>query len=239
MRFLALNIETMADSEKANRMPEPDVKLGNLKDEAKIAAKIQKVKLEQRQKMALDPTFGRVLCATFAFRPEEEGSTEENQILGDIKSVTIAVDKKVSEKKLIEWIWKQVVDKGLPLATFNGAGFDIPYLARRSLLNRIRIPVIDCKKYSVADPRNQSHFDVMQYFHQGEVGFGMSNPLNLNRTLGYYAEQVLDEAFPYADFDQSTFGDHFENGDTEMAEGICEWNTEKTLLLAEHIVNYC
>ena len=37
--FYAFDIETMPDRAKINSLPEPEVKLGNLKDETKIAEK--------------------------------------------------------------------------------------------------------------------------------------------------------------------------------------------------------
>ncbi|MDD3176001.1 MAG: hypothetical protein PHU51_05990, partial [Candidatus Nanoarchaeia archaeon] len=59
---LSFDIETIANSSMIERMPEPEVKTGNLKDPAKIAEKIAEAKAEQQSRMALSPLYGRV-CA--------------------------------------------------------------------------------------------------------------------------------------------------------------------------------
>jgi hypothetical protein len=219
--LLALNIETQPDPARIDMLPAPDVKVGNLKDPAKIAAKQKKAIEQQQAKMALDPMFGMILCVTFAYHNEA----------GEFQCVTKFQDKTVLESVLLKWIWKQIDKMGRALVTFNGAGFDIPFLTRRSLLHNIKAPVINCNKYRTADPFNAEHIDVMQVLHQSEIGFGQSNPLSVSRNLAYYAQMILGEAFPYPDVDQSDMS-HL---DQSIPKGICEWNTTRTLALATRI----
>ena len=63
--FYAFDIETMPDSSKTGSLPEPEVKLGNLKDPAKIAEKVAEARAEQVAKMALNPLYGRICGAVF------------------------------------------------------------------------------------------------------------------------------------------------------------------------------
>ena len=52
---IAFDIETIGNRSMVERMPEIDVKVGNLKDPAKIAEKIAEAKADQIDRMALSP----------------------------------------------------------------------------------------------------------------------------------------------------------------------------------------
>lgn len=72
---VAFDIETIGNRSMVERMPEIDVKVGNLKDPAKIAEKIAEAKADQIDRMALSPLYGRV-CAFVAMEDENAVSKE-------------------------------------------------------------------------------------------------------------------------------------------------------------------
>lgn len=86
---LVIDIETIPNSGMIDRLPEVEVKTGNLKDPEKIAEKIAEAKAEQIGKMALSPLWGRV-CAWCGMEDEqtvwkecirEDSDDEETRIL--------------------------------------------------------------------------------------------------------------------------------------------------------------
>ena len=64
---IAFDIETIRNGSLIDRLPEPEVRTGNLKDPAKIAEKLAEAKAEQVEKMALSPLYGRVCAFEFCF----------------------------------------------------------------------------------------------------------------------------------------------------------------------------
>ncbi len=223
-KTIAINIETCADMEQLESMPDPDVKMGNITDPAKKAAKIEAAKKKQVGKMALDPSFGQVLCVSFAF--------EKN---GKLEAVTrFASDSE--EGLLISWIWKQL-DFASRYITFNGAQFDFPFLLRRSLFFKIPAPKINLNRYGVANCNAQEgHIDTMQILHQTECGMPGSPPVSIPRTLGFYARRILDVEFPYDQLDQGKLGELCEDeAGKALVANLCAWNTRTTYELWQRL----
>ena len=159
--ILAFDIETIPNKDIIPLLPEPEVKLGNLKDPDKIAEKIAGAKSKQVEKMALNPLHGRV--ASFAVK----------QVDSTIKYVELlkTVDD-VGEIELIQSVFSTISPDEVRLATWNGNGFDLPYIYKRAICLGINpanfgAPPLTTwtKRYS-----NDRHFDLMQIWSCG--GFG-------------------------------------------------------------------
>lgn len=99
------------------------VKVGNIKDPAKIAAKIEDARMEFLERAALSPDTGRVLAlAVKRNHEEEEVYTCET---GDVDG----------EAKLLETFWEVCMDAQLHLRRVSGwnfLAFDLPFLIKRT-----------------------------------------------------------------------------------------------------------
>jgi len=228
-KILALNIETGANLALADSLPEPEVKYGNTKDPLKREAKDEEAKLAQRSKMALDAHFGTVLCVGFAYWQEvkeEEVAGQPHVTIREPKVVIQFAGKALPEAKLLAWAWKQIAAAD-QLVTFNGAGFDIPFMLRRSTLLNVRPETyVEMSKYHVN--MSSAHADLMQILQQSETGTGLGIP----RTLSFYVKQFLGDDFPFSDLDQSRLTELLaeENG-YQKIHNLCAWNVRSTLIL--------
>ena len=110
---------------------ESEVKLGNLKDEAKIAAKLEWAQVKHRQdyieRAALDPMTGKILA------------------IGEMDAATGQPILYVgSENTIINQFWDSIRIGGgagvQRIAGFNIRLFDLPFLCRRSYHHGIPIP---------------------------------------------------------------------------------------------------
>ena len=158
--IVALDIETIGNPEAVAMMPDPDVKLGNTKDPAKIAEKLAEAKAAQSDKAAIDPLTARV--ATYAVV-----DTDGNEYVESIAAINDA-----GERALIQSIFSVLSNDGVRLVTYNGIGFDLPMIYKRALILGVSpanhgAPPITAwtKRYS-----NDIHFDLMQIW-TGWQGF--------------------------------------------------------------------
>lgn len=151
--FYAFDIETMPDSVKISSLPEPDVKLGNLKDPAKIEEKIAEARTEQIAKMALNPLYGRICAAVFV-APGANGKLESLRFA--------AGDDDAEEAALIAGCFGVLRLDSARIVTWNGINFDLPFLFKRAVILGVPlrdVPVLSfwCKRYATG-----SHIDLMQ-----------------------------------------------------------------------------
>lgn len=151
--FYAFDIETMPDSVKISSLPEPDVKLGNLKDPAKIEEKIAEARTEQIAKMALNPLYGRICAAVFV-APGANGKLESLRFA--------AGDDDAEEAALIAGCFGVLRLDSARIVTWNGITFDLPFLFKRAVILGVPlrdVPVLSfwCKRYATG-----SHIDLMQ-----------------------------------------------------------------------------
>ena len=153
---IAFDIETVPNSVMIERMPEPEIKTGNLKDPAKIAEKVAEAKAEQVGRMALSPLYGRV-CAFVAMEDENAVSRE-----------CLEAETDAEEVRVIEAVFRAF--PGKRVVTYNGNGFDLPFVYRRAVMLGI-----DIRQYGVptlaemtARYNNKHHVDLMQVW----CGFG-------------------------------------------------------------------
>lgn len=146
---IAFDIETVPNMEMIDRLPPPEVKTGNLKDPAKIAAKEEAAKAEQIEKMALNPLYGRI-CSFVTI------DENENTVAYCIPATT---DRE--ETNLIEYAFS-TLNSGR-IITYNGTEFDLPFLYRRAV-----ILGIDPREFSMpplseltGKYNNERHVDLM------------------------------------------------------------------------------
>ncbi len=175
---LVFDIETIPNSGMINRLPEPEVKTGNLKDPAKIAEKVAEAKAEQVAKMALSPLYGRVCAWVTAEDAETVGMgclTEESD---------------ADEIRVIEELF-QMFD-GKRLVSYNGTGFDLPFVYRRAVLLGIDIREFGLPPLAEMIRRydNKHHIDLMT------VWCGAGNYEKLDRI----AQVLLDDRKIEIDF---------------------------------------
>lgn len=231
---LAFDIETQPNAHRVGLMPEPEVRLGNLKDPVKIREKEAEAKADQLAKAALDANFGRVVCISVAQRESEAGPIKAWTVTRNPAASTEAeVDER--ERQLLRWFWEFAAARP-HFATFNGSTFDVPFLLRRSLLLGVRPYRIDCHPYRVIQA-DAEHLDVMRVLHDYETG----NGTGYKRSLHFYAGLILGELPDYdADMDKGTIGDLFDAGRLDVIERVCRWDAEATLKLAEAVAPvYC
>lgn len=137
MRTIFFDVETgpLPEAELAALMPPFDpaeVKTGNLKDPDKIAAKLSEAEANHRrdfiEKAALDPLSGRVLAVGLLYQDSGEftviGHDDEAQTLREFWAVGRGEMGRLNQ-----------------LVGFNVAGFDLPFLFRRSWKHRVAVPL--------------------------------------------------------------------------------------------------
>ena len=176
MRTVALDIETMAD--ETAKLPPVDVKLGNIKDKAKIAAKVAAAEAKQREKMALDPTTGTIVCIGMV---DDTGWESAFVVHGE-----------QTERRAIEHCLPLITDYRTRLLTWNGMEFDVPYIYKRALMLGITppIPLPDLtRRYQTT-----RHVDLMQVWC-GWRGFAGLNAV-AGALLGQWKKEIDFKQFP-------------------------------------------
>jgi DNA polymerase elongation subunit (family B) len=141
--FIAFDIETMPNPDAIPLLPEPFPAIGNLKDPEKIAAKIAGAKQEQIDRMALSPLTGMIASAAY-YHPDKE-------------------DVIFGEAEIIERVL-HIIRKGHTLVTFNGKGFDIPFVFKRGIILGVAGYTIPAMKRLTDKYRAVHHIDVMDEF---------------------------------------------------------------------------
>lgn len=133
-----VDIETSPNHETCSRLMPPfdpeEVKLGNLKDQAKIDEKIKEARDSHEKnwldKAALRPETATILAIGY-------WDSEKGVALNSIKGMD-------GEKGLIEDFWKRIGQwqrlTGRPMMGYNIEGFDLPMIVLRSRILGIHVP---------------------------------------------------------------------------------------------------
>lgn len=125
----ALDIETVPNVALICSLPEPEVKIGNLKDPEKIAEKIKEAKEDQISKMALFPYTGRI-CSYAVYGD----SVQKYHTIDEISDV--AEMELISEIMGILSLNNNQCDC---VITWNGIQFDIPFIFIRAMLLKMEL----------------------------------------------------------------------------------------------------
>jgi hypothetical protein len=229
MNRLAFDIETMAQLERLDQLSEPEVKLGNLKDPVLIKAKQDAARRNQVEGMALDPHYARVCAIAISEHTPDGVLATDVQIVSPIR---VADDE---ERELIRWFWDQARNSQA-FVTFNGSGFDVPFLLRRSLILGLRPVHIPYGRH--CDDPTGEHLDLMQLLQGSEVGasWNGSPPTGRRTNLQTYVREILGEACPYGEPDKSRFGELVAADDTALIEQVARWDVEALHRLAAAVV---
>lgn len=148
---LVYDIETVALSEARLALVEPEHEApGNFKDPDKIAAAIAEKAKAWREKAALSPLTGRV-----AMIGTLDGAEPAIQYLAFADADDSELDRQ--EAMMIAQWWRtaeRAILDGKLIVSWNGHGFDIPFLVKRSWALRVQFPaVIDIRnKYGMQAP---------------------------------------------------------------------------------------
>lgn len=160
--ILAIDIETAPNAEAIPFLPEPKISKV-LKDPAKIAAAKEEARADQIANMALDALTGRVIC----FAAVGEANGEEVAISQVAENMTDA-----KETELIQQIFGLLGQDETRLVTWNGMGFDLPFIYKRALIldvcpaNFGAPPLTAWTKRYSAD----RHFDLMKIWSNWASG---------------------------------------------------------------------
>lgn len=148
----SLDIETIPNHDLVDKMPEPEIKTGNLKDPEKIKEKKDEARQKQIEEMALNPLFGRVLC--FAVQSDD---APFGQIIAE------ATDEQ--ESALLTKLLTAFETDALRLVTWNGKEFDLPFIYKRAAILGVQhnAPSVShwTKRYD-----KENHVDLMKEWDQ-------------------------------------------------------------------------
>ena len=153
--IVSLDIETIPNVAMLDKLPEPECTDSRIKDPAKIAANIAEKKAAAVEKMALDPLYGRVLCVAVVGEGPE--GLSNCPILPEANDDT--------ERKLIQWLFEEHLNNPeLRLVTWNGNGFDLPFIYRRAMALGVSPKHFGAPPLSVWVQRYKTdrHIDMMQ-----------------------------------------------------------------------------
>lgn len=214
----AWDIETIPDQSKVSLLPEPEVKLGNVKDPIKIAEKIKEAKDKQIEKMGINPLFGRI-CSS-AFFGDEQNEFKVIKTISDTEEI-----------ELINWTLDNLRKSNI-IITFNGMEFDFPYIYIRAAILKIEMPQLYptlgqwLKRYTITP-----HCDLYKVL-TGWKAYSSSSGMNLD-TVG----QVINGSGK-TKRDYSEYLDLIKNGEGEKIglDNICD--TEITYNLHKRFKGY-
>lgn len=216
MKFVIFDIETQGLRDEALALAEPfkdfeplppfdpkSVKLGNLKDADKIAAKIraeeaaypqkikeheaayEKAKLDYQAKLiskaALNPLCGKIVAIGIKTKDTE------TIICGD-------------EKDILKEFWDFYASSSEQFLGWNINGFDVPFIVRRCWLNNVVVPNIFNGRFLIS-----KFVDLMEKFACGEYGYKLS----LDKAAHFFGVQGKYEG----DCTGETFAEKFLSND--------------------------
>ncbi len=160
------------------------VKLGNMKDEAKIADKIESARIAHEDRAArsqdlledardkhwadfkgnaaLSATTGRVICIAY-YSPEKRATR------------VVGVGDSVTEQDLLQEFWSQyerMRKSKRRMAGLNIIGFDLPFLVRRSWIQGVDVPASAFERWKHRINWSDVFLDIRQEWLLGEYGQG-------------------------------------------------------------------
>jgi len=219
--YKAIDIETIANEDVIDRLPDPKVD-SRLKDPDKIKAAIEDAKVKQIADMALSPLTGRVASVavydgnffTFEHLHTTKHGSNEKDLIEHIFSNFIGADESnYATRKII---------------TCNGINFDIPYLYTRAMILRASIGSIPMTVYTRKYTCDY-HIDIAQ------VLGNWSHEAKYN-SLDKMSRFVLDNK--KEDFDVTRIIDIIESGDVAELKKYNEKDAQLTFEIAKQMNGY-
>ncbi|MHC5058902.1 MAG: ribonuclease H-like domain-containing protein [Planctomycetota bacterium] len=147
---IAFDLETIANPWMVDALPEPTAK-ANLKDPKKIEADIAEKKAKLIDRMPLNGNTAMICAVGLTFMDEA----------GELISTALMLETASQEAGLLDEMWYILGQGRAGYITFNGVGFDIPMIQRRTMAQGLTAGAhIDAGKY--ATPPRGNHWDMMQ-----------------------------------------------------------------------------
>jgi len=180
---LVLDIETIPNTKNKAYTAYKSVALSRkgLKDPEKIEAAKKTV---IRDKFALNPLTGKILCcglmSNVSLDEAPLSSSLQNPSSPNVENTlyyTVIYD--TDERKLIMNIlhyMQRYIDNGHRIITYNGNGFDIPFIIRRAILNNIPHPANFPSLSELTSKYNpRYHLDLMAFLNPAYQEFSKLN----------------------------------------------------------------
>lgn len=175
MSALLFDIETGPGPDAADYFKPDSVRLGNLTDPEKIAAKVDEAKADfASHEACLRGMAGRVVAIGIRFAGRWDGDPGRDE-------TCIFLDEQLGERRLIDEFWV-LASQSKRIVGFNSADFDIPFLCQRSMALGVVIPEW------VFDGRYQNthrHIDLLRWWAAGSRGITGKGTLDqVSRVFG-------------------------------------------------------
>ena len=172
--YTVIDIETYPNLEMIDRLPEPDVKYGNTKDEDKRQVKYEEAVVKQIDDMALSPLYGKIACVGYG---------------KGVDNVDCAIYE--NEEDVVKFIFETLLkfgQTGSPkIVTWNGMGFDVPFIYKRALILGVK-PTVSMG-YFMKRYQTETHCDLMQIWMNW---YGYEKLDNVARALLNEGKQDFD-----------------------------------------------
>jgi len=196
--IFALDIETIPNPATFEFLPEPECTDSRIKDPVKITAHIEKKRLALRDKAGLDPLTGRVCAIGYV-------GVKDGKEIEHVDVIDASTDE--AETIIIQAAMTMLGKPESRIVTWNGIGFDLPYIYKRAMILGVNPANFGAPPLSAWTKRyrNDLHFDLMQIwldFGKSNIGESFKNP---KAALNYVASLMLSEKKIEIDF--TTFVD--------------------------------
>jgi predicted PolB exonuclease-like 3'-5' exonuclease len=215
--MIAFDIETIPNMAMVDCLPEPKID-SRLKDPAKIEAAKIDGKKEQIDDMAKSPLFGRI-CAFSWFGPESSGYKVMREV-SEAEEILLV-------QEALEYF--TITTTTAPaIITWNGHGFDIPFLIKRAILLSVDRPVgFPGLSYFTRRYSHVPHCDMMQ-----ELSGWDKKMCSLDvAARTFLGEKKLDHDF-------SKFISQIEAGEQDQIGAYCMKDSELTYRIYEKASPY-
>jgi len=177
------------------------ITLGNRTDPDKIrehfSEQVDNIAASASKACSFDPLAGRVCAIAVAGRMGDsvDGAVKTLADFADADDLFDDPARAAAEKKLLAWWWR-LANSIDGLVTWNGIGFDLPFLERRSVLSG----VAPSRSYETPRYRYWPHLDLMQWWARWESR-NWTGLDKMARALGLAGKSGMDgsQVASYAD----------------------------------------
>lgn len=182
MKFTVFDIETKGLRDEALALAEPfkayeplppfdpkTVKVGNLKDPDKVAAKIRAE--EEAYSEKIKQHYAEYEKAQAEYEAKIISKAALNALCGEVVAIGIKTEESETilsgnEADILRQFWELYGTTSEPFVGWNNNGFDVPFLVRRSWKNGIVVPNVYQGRYL-----DKRFIDLMEMFACGEYGY--------------------------------------------------------------------
>ena len=152
--IFALDIETIPNPATFEFLPEPECTDSRIKDPVKITAHIEKKRLALRDKAGLDPLTGRVCAIGYV-------GVKDGKEIEHVDVIDASTDE--AETIIIQAAMTMLGKPESRIVTWNGIGFDLPYIYKRAMILGVNPANFGAPPLSAWTKRysNELHYDLM------------------------------------------------------------------------------